>query len=302
MSETAAHNLSDLYAELAAGGLVRRLFEIARDEDLGPDGRDLTGELMPGPQRESAAVVRAREPVIVSGLAAVAELLDVFEAEAGVEMLASDGQELGSGAEVMRLEGAADQIVRVERTLLNILGRLAGIAALTQHYTDRVAGRAELLDTRKTTPGLRVLEKYAVACGGGTPHRLGLHDAVLIKDNHLAGMTPHEIAAWLGKVSGRARESGAAFVQVEVDTLDQFRAVLGCDAGTVDFVLLDNMTTEQLAAAVSLRDNAGSAVRLEASGGITLETIDAVAGTGVDRISVGALTRDARSADFGLDR
>jgi len=165
---------------------------------------------------------------------------------------------------------------------------------------------AKLLDTRKTTPGLRVLEKYAVRCGGGFCHRLGLHDAVLIKDNHLAGLTPTEVAARVGEAAERAaklRAGGAKinFFEVEVDTLEQFDALLTLPAGKIDFVLLDNMPPAMLAQAVAKRDAAGLPILLEASGGVNLESIGEIAKSGVDRISVGGLTHQAVSIDIGLD-
>ena len=165
--------------------------------------------------------------------------------------------------------------------------------------------RAHILDTRKTTPGLRVLEKYAVRCGGGLCHRLGLHDAVLIKDNHVAGLDLDGFQARIGEACAHAageREAGRLrFVEVEVDTPEQFERALAIEPGLIDFVLLDNFSTEQLTAAVARRDGAGSAIRLEASGGVTLETAGPITRTGVDRISVGGLTHHAVSLDVGLD-
>jgi nicotinate-nucleotide pyrophosphorylase (carboxylating) len=293
--------LPELYDRLSASGLVSRLLGIARDEDLGPEGLDLTGALLPPAGSDSRATVHARTPGVVAGLAALPDLLDAFESQLEVELHTADGLPVASGEPVLTLLGPLDEIVTLERTLLNLLSRLSGIASRVRRFVQAVAGRAELLDTRKTTPGLRVLEKYAVRCGGGHLHRLGLHDAVLIKDNHLAAVAPADLTAFLAGAAARARGMGAVFVEVEVDTLGQLAAVLDVPAGLIDFSLLDNMTPALLRQAVALRDRSGSSVRLEASGGITLETIDAVAATGVERISAGSLTHQATSLDLGLD-
>ena len=291
--------LADLYDLLSRSGLPRRLFELAHDEDLGPSGIDLTASLLGDDPADIVAAVRSRQPGVVAGLAALPDLLDAFGAELEVEVLAADGERCNSGDELVRLIGSADECVRIERTLLNLLSRLSGIATRTAAFVERVAGRAELLDTRKTTPGLRVLEKYAVRCGGGHPHRLGLYDAELVKDNHLASLTRDERASLFASL--RSSQGVARFVEIEVDTLEQLTEVLQLPSGLVDFVLLDNMSPPMLASAVGLRERAGSAIRLEASGGVTLETIDAIAATGVDRISVGSLTHQAQSIDLGLD-
>ncbi|MGP1272820.1 MAG: carboxylating nicotinate-nucleotide diphosphorylase [Phycisphaerales bacterium] len=287
------------YERVAATGLVRRLLELARDEDLGPNDEDLTASVLGEQPGEVSAVVRAREPGVAAGLAAVPELLDVFGAELEAEMLTADGLSFGAGDALLRLRGSAADCVRIERTLLNLISRLSGIATRTAAFVERIAGRAQLLDTRKTTPGLRVLEKYAVRCGGGAPHRLGLYDAVMVKDNHLAALGGIGRAGLLDRL--RDRPAGAAFVELEVDTLEQLERALLWPAGTVDFVLLDNMLPDRLRAAVAMRDAAGSSIQLEASGGVTLETVSAIASTGVERISVGSLTHRARSIDLGLD-
>jgi nicotinate-nucleotide pyrophosphorylase (carboxylating) len=190
---------------------------------------------------------------------------------------------------IARVEGPARGVLTGERLALNVVGRLSGIATLTRRYVDAVAGTGVvILDTRKTTPGLRVLEKHAVACGGGRNHRQGLYDGILIKDNHL------RLAGSLVEAVARAKESGVP-AEVECDTLDQVREALA--AGS-DAILLDNMAVDELRQAVAL---AGGRARLEASGGVTLETVRAVAETGVDFISVGALTHSARALDVSLE-
>ncbi len=305
----------EMYARLAATGLVRRLLELARDEDLGPAGQDLTAAVMLEPDATTTARLVAREQGVSAGLAVVPDLLKAFGVEGLVEITphAADGDRIEPGGTLAVLTGSSRAIVTVERTLLNLVARLSGIATLTAGYAARIpdASPATLCDTRKTTPGLRVLEKYAVRCGGGTSHRLGLHDAVLIKDNHVAAIPLDELAERLAEAARRAWElridvgdsdpAPPAFVEVEVDSPAQLARILTIEVGLIDYVLLDNFTTDALRAAVALRDRLGSVVLLEASGGVTIETITAIAETGVDRISVGALTHHAVSLDLGLD-
>jgi nicotinate-nucleotide pyrophosphorylase (carboxylating) len=187
--------------------------------------------------------------------------------------------------------------------MLNFLQRLSGIATLTHRFVRRVEGTsARILDTRKTTPGWRALEKYAVAAGGGVNHRMGLFDGVLVKDNHLAGVATKDLARFLSGVVARGRaESARRFIEVEVDNLDQFREVLKVDG--IDAVLLDNMDCPKMEQAVEMRNHAGKKGRLEleASGGVTLDTVRTIALTGVDRISVGALTHSPTALDIGMD-
>ncbi|MEO1717200.1 MAG: carboxylating nicotinate-nucleotide diphosphorylase [Planctomycetota bacterium] len=293
-------SLPELYDHLAETGLVRGLLELARDEDLGPDLRDITAELVED-AAETTATVRSRKSAVLAGLACVPDLLDVFDANVEAAMLAADGQHLSPDVDILTLSGPLADIVRVERTLLNLIGRLSGIATRVRAFADRIPDTCTLLDTRKTTPGLRVLEKYAVRCGGGQLHRLGLHDAVLVKDNHIAHMSAEELTAFAERAALQGRAAGAHFIEIEVDTLDQLRAVLAADPDAVDFVLLDNMPNDDLRLSVKLRNEARSPIQLEASGGISLDTIADIAATGVDRISVGSLTHQARSIDFGLD-
>jgi nicotinate-nucleotide pyrophosphorylase (carboxylating) len=216
-----------------------------------------------------------------------------------------DGDLLTPGAQVARMEGSTRDLLTAERVVLNLLGRLSGVATQTRRFVDRLRGtRARLYDTRKTTPGWRRLEKYAVRCGGGHNHRLGLYDAVLIKDNHLAQQS-HPVCSVPAAVE-RARTfleqrqvtERLPLIEVEVDTLNQLQQAL---AASPDIILLDNMQVEQLREAVRLRDAAGSTTELEASGGVTLDSIRSIAETGVDRISVGAVTHSACGLDFGLD-
>ena len=300
---------SALYADLAKTGLPRRLFELARDEDLGVAG-DVTAQACIDAHATLAANLVARQDAVLSGLACVDELIDVFGARVGLAPNScDDGDEVTRGDIVLRLEGNARDLLALERAMLNIIGRLSGVATLTALYKRTMLAGLQsgqpapvLVDTRKTTPGWRVLEKYAVVCGGGLAHRLGLHDAVLIKDNHLAHIANKGIAAFVRDAATKAREaSPIQFIMVEVDALEQLRELLTLDAGVIDFVLLDNMGPDRLREAVAMRDEAESRVKLEASGGVNLHTIGAIAATGVDRIAVGALTHQAVSCDFALD-
>lgn len=299
--------LDDLAVALSRTGLPRRLLELARDEDLGPLGRDLTGEALPPDNSPATADLVFRQPGIAAGLCWIPMLLDVFASQAAFNAEARDGDALPAGAIAGSLVGPRRDIVRVERTMLNLIARLSGVATLTARFVEIArAGRPHrppmVLDTRKTTPGLRVLEKHAVRCGGGSSHRLGLHDAVMLKDNHLAGRTPDEIRTLAREVSRRARSGGIVrFVEVEVDSLEQLDALLSLEAGVIDIVLLDNMDIDALTRGVAMRDARAPWLLLEASGGVRLDTIRAIAATGVDRISAGALTHQAVSLDVALD-
>jgi nicotinate-nucleotide pyrophosphorylase (carboxylating) len=207
-----------------------------------------------------------------------------------VEPLVEEGARLDGPAAVARLEGPARAVLTGERTALNLLGRLSGIATLTSRYVGTVAGtRAKILDTRKTTPGLRALERYAVRCGGGRNHRFGLHDAILLKENHL------RIAGGIGAATAALGDRNGTFLEVEAETLDEVREAI--EAG-VDRILLDNMSVQDVRRAVEL---AVGRIPLEASGGITLDNVRAYAETGVDFVSVGALTHGARSLDVSLE-
>lgn len=291
-----------LLAALLPGRQLEQVVERALAEDLGEAG-DVTGEAMIAADRQATAVVRARAAGIACGLPVAAEVLR--QCAPGVRMSehVRDGERVEAGGTMLSVEGALRGILAAERTLLNFVGRLSGIATVTAEYVQAVQGtRAQVCDTRKTTPGLRMLEKWAVRCGGGTNHRIGLYDAMLVKDNHVAGLAPREMAAAVAKAAASARAAHALrFVEVECDSLDQLQALLDLPHGTIDLALLDNMTPDRLAEAVRMRDASRSPVRLEASGGIGLRSVAAVAATGVERISVGALTHSAPCLDIGLD-
>ncbi|MFG0331654.1 MAG: carboxylating nicotinate-nucleotide diphosphorylase [Phycisphaerales bacterium] len=294
--------LDDLFSALNPAADLSQLFDRMKHEDLADSG-DVTSLVMIDEERPGRARVVVRERGVLAGLAAVPPLARIYDARVRWTAEDRDGESVNAGASVGVLEGSWRSLLAIERPLLNLVAHLSGVATLTRRFVDAVAGtRAEILATRKTTPGLRGLEKYAVRCGGGRLHRLGLHDAILIKDNHLAGATGSALTEYLNKRLKAARSRfSIRFVEVEVDDLDQLDAVLATTEGLVDFVLLDNMPLEALAEAVRRRDAARPRLRLEASGGVTLETVAAIASTGVDRISVGALTHSAVALDVGLD-
>ncbi|MBN2024751.1 MAG: nicotinate-nucleotide diphosphorylase [Pirellulales bacterium] len=294
------------------------LLRLADREDLGETG-DLTTRALVGEEAVARAAVVARQPGVVAGMPAAEMTVEFFEPRLVWTPLVADGDRVTPGACLARVEGPAAGLLAAERTLLNVLGRLAGIATLTVHYVEAVRGtKARIYDTRKTTPGWRRLEKYAVRQGGGRNHRTGLYDAILIKDNHLAlvGELADDALPGAGGLAGfgpaeavrRARQFVAVhvpeglragvLVEIEVDTLAQLDEVL--PAGP-DLVLLDNMNPADLRQAVARRDAVCPTTQLEASGGINLDTIAAIARSGVDRISVGALTHSAVALDIGLD-
>lgn len=271
-----------------------RLIRLAIDEDMGSHRRDLSSELTIPVNARGEGKFIPRQSGVACGLMVLPRLAAAFDPDLHVTLLARGGQHIEPGQAIAEATGSMRAILAFERTALNFLCHLSGIATLTARYVDAVAGtRARIYDTRKTVPGLRGLAKYAVACGGGMNHRFGLHDAVLVKDNHLAH-TPMER---LGDVLPAAKPL-AAFVEVECDTLAQVERVLKMD---VDLVLLDNMPPDTLREAVALRDRLAPRVELEASGGVTLQTVRAIAETGVNRIAVGALTHSAPALDIGLD-
>lgn len=307
-------DLPDLYTDLARTGFIRRLLELARDEDLGlaragcrQIDQDVTSAAGIEPRTVGGADLIARQGCTVAGLAVIPDLLEAFDATARWTPHAEDGECVAAATCLGRLEGPLAEILSVERTLLNIVARLSGVATRTAEFVARLDGLpTRLLDTRKTTPGMRVLEKYAVRCGGGFCHRIGLHDALLIKDNHIAGIPPDRLANVVRAAVDRARAfaapgDGLRFAEVEVDSLDQLRALLDAGGAGVDIILLDNMSAAMLREAVSLRNTSGVGVELEASGGVRLDTVRALAETGIDRISVGGLTHQAVSVDLGLD-
>ena len=264
---------------------------LALAEDVGPG--DITTVCFTDPGRRAFARVVARQSCVLAGGAVAAEVFRRVDPQLQVVLLCEDGARLSPGAAALQIEGSAASILTAERTALNFLQRLSGVATLTRQHVEAIRGTpARILDTRKTTPGLRQLEKAAVAAGGGVNHRMGLYDMVMVKDNHLAaGM------AGLQEGIRRARSARPDIrIELEADSLEQVRQFLALEG--VDVILLDNMPPASLREAVALRQGD---VQFEASGGITLENIRAVAETGVDFISVGALTHSAPAVDLSLE-
>jgi len=258
-------------------------------EDLG-EGGDITSQAVIPEQAEFRGVMDSRDDIVVAGLPIAEAFFHALDPAVEVELLASDGDRVSAGTDLMRLTGKARAMLTAERSALNTLQHLSGVATLTRRYVEAIAGTgAILLDTRKTIPGLRVLEKYATRMGGAQNHRMGLWDAAMIKDNHVA------VAGGVGEAVRRAASAGIERIIVEVDRLDQIEPALGAGA---THLLLDNMEVPTLRKAVEL---VAGRVPTEASGGVTLETIRAKAETGVTYISVGRLTQSAPAADIGLD-
>jgi len=274
----------------------RRLIDLALAEDLGTTGDRTSLATIPPETRGRAALV-ARSPGVVAGLPAAELVCAAVDPALKFAISIPDGSRIERGTVLATITGPLQSLLVAERTALNFLQRLSGVASLTAKFVDAATGfPAKMLDTRKTTPGWRLIEKYAVRAGGGTNHRVGLYDGILIKDNHLAG---------IGGDVRRAVEAARAYsgnaglpVEVEVDTLEQLEHALAVRA---DIVLLDNMSLEQLRTAVARRNAVAPGVLLEASGGVNLTTVRDIASTGVDRISVGAMTHSAPSLDIGLD-
>lgn len=268
------------------------LIEAALSEDVGEGDR--TSEWTVPAESRSEAVIVTKQRLIVAGLAVAAEVFRAVDSDLSVELRTDDAKELDVGDVVMAIEGPTRSLLTAERTALNFLARLSGIATLTGAFVSRVAGTgARIVDTRKTTPGWRALEKMAVRAGGGSNHRMALDDMVLVKDNHIAA------AGGLTAAIKRVRMNNVGLpVEVEVHAAEELQEAL---AAGVKRILLDNMTPGELREAVSLvRERAGESVILEASGNVTLNSVLEVAETGVDLISVGALTHSAAAADFSL--
>jgi nicotinate-nucleotide pyrophosphorylase (carboxylating) len=300
---------------------LQRLLALAKAEDLGSG--DVTGELLPADLRAEARFIARQELVFCGGMMLCA-IAGAYDSAIATEVAVGDGASVAAGAALARWSGPARGVLAAERVALNFIQRLSGIATLTRRYVDAAAGAVSgagagagvgsvagvgagvaILDTRKTTPGWRDLEKYAVRCGGGANHRRGLYDAILVKDNHLGALARGGSADPIGDLAGRLADARRrlgpdGFVEMEVDTLEQFEDALKLP---LDVILLDNMTCEQMLRAVAIRDAAGlrARVKIEASGGITPANVAAIAACGVERISVGALTHSAPAADIGLD-
>lgn len=286
------------------------LLQLARREDVGPQNDDATSRLAVPAELIGVGTVMQKQVGIACGLPIVEHVCRIYDERLRVEMIPGFHMEIIEGrfsdqnrTPLLRVRGPMRSLLSAERVILNMLQRMSGVATMTNRYVRRVEGtRARICDTRKTMPGFRALDKYAVLCGGGANHRIGLYDMVLIKDNHLSAYNLREIPAFLSSLIKQSRsEDPSRKIEVEVDNVDQMREVLKVEG--VDYILLDNMDCPTMSHAVQLRDQATikSKPELEASGGVTLETVRSIALTGVDRISVGAITHSAPALDIGLD-
>jgi nicotinate-nucleotide pyrophosphorylase (carboxylating) len=276
----------------------RRLIEAALEEDLGTVG-DITSIATIPASLTGRAIFVARSRGVLAGIQAAEMVCRAVDPALEFQALRDDGQVIRAGDALARVRGTMRAILAVERTALNFLQHLSGIATLTRRYVEALPDRAtEILDTRKTLPGWRALAKYAVRCGGGHNHRTGLYDAILIKDNHLAALSHAVNPIGEALAAARAAHPAGILVEIEVESLDQLERALTANP---DRILLDNMTLDQLRDAVRCRNQRAPGIRLEASGGVRLETVRAIAETGVDCISVGALTHSAPALDVALD-
>ena len=287
---------------------IRDIIQLAQREDLGGD--DVTSRIFIAEETIGVGTLLQKEVGVTCGLPIVEMICRVYDERLRVEPIPGFHLDILEGRfsdarsqPLMRIRGPMRSLLSAERVILNFLQHLSGVATQTYRFVQRVKGtHAKIYDTRKTIPGLRILDKYAVRCGGGHNHRGGLFDGLLVKDNHIAGIPIKQLASWLAAGIARSRaESADRLVEIEVSTLEQLREVLTLDGEFV--VLLDNMDCPRMEAAVELRDRAGrkGKVALEASGGVTLEMLRSIAVTGVDRISVGAITHSAPALDISME-
>ena len=265
----------------------------ALKEDIGKG--DITTEFFVPETLHASGRIVAHEPAVVAGTGTAAKIFWKIDPATDIQIVRQDGEAVVAGDIVIEVRGLARSILKAERVALNFLQRLCGIATLTRQFVDAVGNHpAKILDTRKTTPGLRVLEKGAVAAGGGVNHRSGLYDMVLVKDNHLAALGG--LSGFADQIRRLRKERPNIRIEVEADDLEQARAFVGIDG--IDVILLDNMVPAQIREALALRRNS---IKFEASGGITLKNVRRIAATGVDYISIGALTNSAPAVDLGLE-
>ena len=273
---------------------VSQLIDLALNEDIGSG--DVTSEYFVPQERRSRAFLNAREEGVVAGTEVAAEVFRRVDPETKVKILLPDGARIFPGALIMEIEGSSRSVLTAERVALNFMQRLSGVATLTSRFVALVSGTtAKVLDTRKTTPGWRLLEKEAVLAGGGTNHRMGLYDRAMVKDNHL--VAEGKLAFLQQAIARLKEEKPGVEVELEADNLSQVESFLGLEG--VDHILLDNMTLDELRQAIEMRK--GKQPWLEASGSVNLTTIAEIAKTGVDFISVGAVTHSAVGLDLGLD-
>ena len=295
---------------------TKDLIQLARREDLGPRNDDVTSRLLASEDTVGVATLLQKNVGIACGLPIVEQICRAYDERLRVEQIPGFHMEIIEGrfsdaasTPLLRIRGPVRSLLSAERVVLNFLQRMSGVATLTNRFARRVEGtRAKIYDTRKTIPGWRALDKYAVRCGGGFNHRIGLYDGLLVKDNHVAATPLRELSGFLNGIVSRSRaEDSRRMVEVEVDTLEQLQEVLKVDG--IDVILLDNMDCPRMQTAVEMRDRsastssaqAGRKAELEASGGVTIETVRSIALSGVERIAVGAITHSAPALDIGLD-
>ncbi len=269
------------------------LIDLALREDIGEG--DVTTDSFVSKETTATARIVARERAIVAGTKTAGEVFRRVDPDLKIKVVLKDGSEVNAGNDVIQIQGSVRSILKAERVALNFLQRLSGIATMTRKFVDAAANdHVKILDTRKTTPGLRALEKAAVVAGGGANHRFGLFDMALVKDNHLASISGFD--AFAKAVHNLRKSKPKLQIEVEADTLEQVRGLL--EINGIDVILLDNMTPAEIREAIALGKNK---VKFEASGGVTLQNIRQIAATGVDYISIGAITHSARSIDFSLE-
>jgi nicotinate-nucleotide pyrophosphorylase (carboxylating) len=289
---------------------LKDLIALAKREDLGSKNDDVTSRLLIAEDAIGVGTLLQKAVGIACGLPMVEMICRAYDERLRVEQIPGFHMEIIEGrfsdarvTPLLRIRGPLRSLLSAERVILNFLQRTSGVATLTHRFVKRVEGSgAKIYDTRKTIPGFRALDKYAVRAGGGVNHRTGLYDGLLVKDNHLAAQSLKELSAFLSKIVSQSRaEDPRRLIEVEVDTLDQLREVLKVDG--VDVILLDNMDCPRMTQAVELRDRSGKKgkLELEASGGVTIETVRSIALTGVERIAVGAITHSATAMDIGLE-
>jgi nicotinate-nucleotide pyrophosphorylase (carboxylating) len=289
---------------------LKEIIQLARREDLGPQSDDVTSRLLIPEAAIGVGTLLQKGVGIACGLPIVEMICRAYDERLRVEQIPGFHMEIiearfsdARQTPLLRIRGPLRSLLSAERIILNFLQRMSGVATQTQRFVKRVEGSgAKIYDTRKTLPGFRALDKYAVRCGGGMNHRIGLFDGLLVKDNHLTAQPLKELSNFLSPIVHQCRaEDPSRLVEIEVDTLEQLREVLKVDG--VDVILLDNMDCPRMTQAVELRDKSGrkGKVELEASGGVTLETVRSIALTGVERIAVGAITHSATAMDIGLE-
>jgi nicotinate-nucleotide pyrophosphorylase (carboxylating) len=289
---------------------VKDLIHLAKREDLGPANDDVTSRLTLPQNGIGVGTLLQKEVGVVCGLPMVEMVCRAYDEQLRVEMIPGFHMEVIEGRHsdqrttpLLRIRGPVRSLLSAERVILNFLQHLSGVATQTNRFVRRIAGTSsKIYDTRKTKPGFRALDKYAVRCGGGFNHRVGLYDAILAKDNHLAGVATRELRDWASRIVTQSRaEDPGRLIEIEVTSLEQFQELLKVEG--VQVILLDNMDCPAMERAMQLRDAAGKrgTVELEASGGVTLETVRSIAMTGVERIAVGAITHSAPALDISLE-